>query len=148
MPQRPANIGSSFIVDEDSDSDMPINSVGASSLLTPIVNIDDCRKPEEGNPSIPTIADSAFVPSNTVVQPVVELRRSKRTPCPVFRDGYISYFTRDCSAEDPLTREEAMNVHDKDKWLTAMKEELASFEANGTWSMVDLPYGRKPIKTK
>lgn len=49
---------------------------------------------------------------------------------------------------EPATVEEAMNNDDADKWLTAMNEEIASHEQNNTWSLVDLPAGRKPIKAK
>jgi hypothetical protein len=33
-------------------------------------------------------------------------------------------------------------------WRKAMMEEMDSIEENGTWSLVDLPPGRKPIKVK
>jgi hypothetical protein len=33
-------------------------------------------------------------------------------------------------------------------WRKAMMEEMDSIEENGTWSLVDLPLGRKPIGVK
>jgi hypothetical protein len=33
-------------------------------------------------------------------------------------------------------------------WRKAMMEEMDSIEENGTWSLVDLPRGRKPIRVK
>jgi hypothetical protein len=33
-------------------------------------------------------------------------------------------------------------------WRNAMMEEMDSIEENGTWSLVDLPPGRKPIGMK
>lgn len=94
-------------------------------------------------------SDPDYEPSNEDVQTEndAEPRRSKRTPRPVTRDGFISYFTRDCDAADPLTREHANDAHDCDQWQAAMIEELESFEANETWSLVELPPNRKPIKT-
>lgn len=74
-------------------------------------------------------------------------RRSERKKKLVVRDGYISYFARDCTQEDPTSRQEAIESSSRQKWIDAMKDELTSFEINGTWSLVDLPPGRKPIKT-
>ncbi|KAJ0941493.1 putative RNA-directed DNA polymerase [Helianthus annuus] len=47
--------------------------------------------------------------------------------------------------DEPLTYKEA--VIDKD-WLGAMKEELNSIERNKTWSLVELPKGKKVIGLK
>jgi hypothetical protein len=33
-------------------------------------------------------------------------------------------------------------------WRKAMMEEMDSIEENGTWSLIDLPPGRKPIRVK
>lgn len=91
--------------------------------------------------------DPDYRPSGRLPLEACDLRRSTRTRRPVIRDDYVSYFTRDCSSEDPVGREEAINSSAKVQWTKAMEEELASFEANGTWTLVDLPQGRKPIKT-
>lgn len=93
--------------------------------------------------------DSDYEPPINVDQPTGGvLRRSNRIVRPVVREGFISYFTRDCATEDPLTRSEALKTHDGRQWMDAMKEELKSFAENDTWTLVDLPQGRKPVKTK
>lgn len=47
-----------------------------------------------------------------------------------------------------LTYHDAINSPDSDKWLAAMKEEYQSLLDNQTWTLVDLPKGRKPIRNK
>jgi len=47
--------------------------------------------------------------------------------------------------EEPATFEEARR---EDCWRQAMKEEMASIEQNGTWKLVNLPNGHRPIGVK
>ncbi|GMJ01569.1 hypothetical protein HRI_003826100 [Hibiscus trionum] len=49
------------------------------------------------------------------------------------------------STSEPRTYKEAM--HD-DNWIKAMQQEIAALESNGTWKIVDLPPGQKPIGCK
>ncbi|GMI67901.1 hypothetical protein HRI_000459300 [Hibiscus trionum] len=49
------------------------------------------------------------------------------------------------STSEPRTYKEA--VHD-DNWIKAMQQEIAALESNGTWKIVDLPPGQKPIGCK
>lgn len=49
---------------------------------------------------------------------------------------------------DPSTLKEAKNSIDSENWKEAMNEEIASHRANQTWTLVDLPAGRKPINAK
>ena len=47
--------------------------------------------------------------------------------------------------EEPATFEEARK---EECWRKAMAEEMASIEQNGTWRLVDLPHGHRPIGLK
>jgi len=47
--------------------------------------------------------------------------------------------------EEPATFEEARQ---EECWHQAMKEEMASIEQNGTWKLVNLPQGHRPIGLK
>lgn len=49
---------------------------------------------------------------------------------------------------DPNTVTEAMNGPNAEDWKTAMNNEMRSHDENKTWTIVDLPDGRKPIKGK
>lgn len=161
LTPKAAKLGSLFVVDgDDSDSQ---NSVGAMRPVgevqaNALTEADESTGTQDNEASetdasddeagFQDAADDPDYVSPDGEQPVVaEPRRSTRVRKPVVRDGFISYFSRDCSSDDPSSREEAIKSHNGEKWVDAMKEELASFEANETWSLVDLPVGRKPIKT-
>lgn len=51
-------------------------------------------------------------------------------------------------AGEPQSAKEALNSTDSEKWKAAMEEEMSSHKENGTWSLTELPQGRKAIKTK
>jgi transposase InsO family protein len=49
---------------------------------------------------------------------------------------------------DPLTFKEAMSSDLADEWQGACQYEIDALAKNGTWILVDLPAGRKPVKSK
>ena len=49
---------------------------------------------------------------------------------------------------EPASYREAMRSVDQDHWVSAMNEEIDSLKQNNTWELVDLPAGRKVIKSK
>ena len=50
--------------------------------------------------------------------------------------------------DEPRSYAEAMRAIDVDKWKEAAKREYDSLIENGTWTLVELPKDRKPIKCK
>lgn len=46
---------------------------------------------------------------------------------------------------EPRTLKEALSCEDSLEWKRAMAEELKSHATNGTWDLVELPAGRKPV---
>jgi hypothetical protein len=50
--------------------------------------------------------------------------------------------------EEPATVKEALDSPNATDWEQAMNEEMASLDANGTWELVPLPSGAKPIPCK
>lgn len=48
-------------------------------------------------------------------------------------------------AKLPQNYNQAMRSSDADKWLSAMQDEMASHEENGTWKLVPLPKDRKAL---
>ncbi len=51
-------------------------------------------------------------------------------------------------SEEPQIVEKTLNGEDAKKWEIAMQEEYDSLVVNNTWSLVQLPKGRKPISCK
>ena len=49
---------------------------------------------------------------------------------------------------NPLTYREAMASDDSEEWLEACQYEIDALAKNGTWDLVDLPAGRKAVKSK
>lgn len=49
---------------------------------------------------------------------------------------------------EPETYEEAMASSEKEQWIAAMRKEYKSLLINDTWSLVELPRGRKTIKNR
>ncbi|CAI7882717.1 unnamed protein product [Closterium sp. NIES-54] len=49
---------------------------------------------------------------------------------------------------EPATMEEALSGPQKEEWKAAMDAEFNSLTENGTWELVELPEGRRPISSK
>jgi hypothetical protein len=61
-----------------------------------------------------------------------------------FGDDYIIYLVDDT----PKTIEEAYSSPDADLRKEAVQSEMDSIMSNGTWEVVDRPYGCKPVGCK
>ena len=50
--------------------------------------------------------------------------------------------------DTPRTIEEAYSFPDADYWKEAVRSEIDSIMSNGTWEVVDRPFGCKPVGCK
>ena len=50
--------------------------------------------------------------------------------------------------DTPTTIEEAYSSSDADLWKEAVQSEMDSIMSNGTWEVIDCPYGCKPMGRK
>lgn len=90
--------------------------------------------------------DEDYEPEAPFMAPVgVEPRRAQRIPKSRVIESMVALIAE---ADKPADYNDAVEAKDKQHWLTAMKEELGSHDENGTCTLVDLPVGRKAIKTK
>ena len=72
-------------------------------------------------------------------------RKSKRQrTVKSFGDDFIVYLIDDT----PRTIEEAYSSPDADYWKEAVRSEMDSIMSNGTWEVVERPYGCKPVGCK
>jgi hypothetical protein len=64
--------------------------------------------------------------------------------------GHVGHTELLATAEEPLpvTFREAMNSNLAGEWQEACQYEMDALAKNGTWDLVDLPLGRKAIKSK
>ena len=56
--------------------------------------------------------------------------------------------TKSINEDEPMSYKEAVTSKDKDKWLSAMKEEIQSLYKNNTWKLVDRPSDQKIVGCK
>nr|AAX96287.1 retrotransposon protein, putative, Ty1-copia sub-class [Oryza sativa Japonica Group]AAX96336.1 retrotransposon protein, putative, Ty1-copia sub-class [Oryza sativa Japonica Group]ABA92593.1 retrotransposon protein, putative, Ty1-copia subclass [Oryza sativa Japonica Group] len=76
---------------------------------------------------------------------IVDTRKSKRQRvAKSFGDDYIVYLVDDT----PRTIEETYSSPDADYWKEAVRSEMDSIMSNGTWEVVERPYGCKPMDVK
>ena len=52
------------------------------------------------------------------------------------------------SCYEPANYKEAITCQDSSKWVVAMQEEMESLQKNGTWTLANLPKGKKAVKCK
>jgi hypothetical protein len=70
-----------------------------------------------------------------------------RNPPPKLRDQFHAKSAVSLPSE-PLSREEALDSSEADLWQAAMDEEMTSLMENGTWTLEELPPGRKLVACK
>lgn len=57
--------------------------------------------------------------------------------------SYALYVGEKVELSEPRNYKEVLRSKDRDKWMIAIKEELASLEKNNTWSLVKRPETRE-----
>lgn len=122
-------------VEENTDP-MPIDDGNV------VVEEDDSFEEEDN------FADADYTPDVDVTIPTSTTpRRSNRTRQPV--NNYMSNVVEVTSTTpDPATINEALSGKNAEHWQCAINDEMSSLQANRTWSLVDLPTGRKAIANK
>ena len=85
------------------------------------------------------------------IQDVIAPRRSGRVskqPIRYIGVGEANVVVTDTSDDDPLSYKHAMDDPDKDKWLTAMEQEMESMYSKYVGELIDLPESVRPIWCK
>jgi len=103
----------------------------------------------------PLVSQSVLQQEEDLDVPIA-LRKSKRIcgpPNHLIEECNLTYYILSCAeqvedASEPATYTEAIDSVDKDKWISAMQEEMQSLEKNGTWEIVHLPKQKKPVRCK
>ena len=75
---------------------------------------------------------------------IVTWKSKRRRTTKSFGEDYIIYLVNDT----PKIIEEAYSSLDANLWKEAVQSEMDSITSNGTWEVVDRPYGCKPMGYK
>lgn len=62
--------------------------------------------------------------------------------------GHFAFFVEPASNLEPKSLKEALESENGKQWQGAMDDKIKAHKKNGTWKLVDLPNGRKPITAK
>ena len=74
----------------------------------------------------------------------IPIRSKRQRTAKSFGDDFIVYLVDDT----PSSISEAYASPDADYWKEAVRSEMDSILANGTWEITDRPYGCKPVGCK
>jgi hypothetical protein len=91
---------------------------------------------------VPTECSKQTITQNPKEENDGVTRKSKRPRvAKSFGDDFTIYLMDDT----PTTIKEAFSSPDADYWKEAIRSEMDSIMSNGTWEVVDRPYGCKPV---
>lgn len=115
------------------------NSIGTQH--TSVISINDTSSEDEtidDNVNDPEYEPDETVTIDTENRPVTR-QASGLNPLNLINFAFIA---------EPVSVGEAMASNDCKRWKNAMQSEMDSLMENKTWSLVDAPRDRKPLKTK
>jgi hypothetical protein len=148
------NVGYMFLIINFGVPDMLVGTIIESRDATFFENEFPIKITHDASSNEPTIPHELFIlvehteeshVQNPIEDDNVATRKSKRPrTAKSFGDDYIVYLVDDT----PSTIEEAYSSPDVDFWKEAIRSEMDSIISNGTWEVIERPYGCKPIGSK
>uniref|UniRef100_A0ACD5Y5J0 Uncharacterized protein n=1 Tax=Avena sativa TaxID=4498 RepID=A0ACD5Y5J0_AVESA len=80
-------------------------------------------------------------------------RRNIVPPRRLIEECNLAHYALSCAEQvehdtEPATYNEAVASVDREKWVSAMQEEMQSLDKNGTWEVVRLPKQKKVVRCK
>ena len=144
-----------FLIVKSEVSDMHVGTIMESNDVTFFEDIFPMKEtPSSSIQEMPSSSNQELFPEPTMAieqfdNPVEDdneaPKRSKRQrTAKSFGDDFIVYLVDDT----PSTISEAYASLDDDYWKEAVRSEVYSILANGTWEITDRPYGCKPVGCK
>jgi transposase InsO family protein len=114
-------------------------------------DMDEGGAQSEGEMAIPvaegiTSPDVTSIPAATPA-PSRYPSRIRNAPS-TWYDTFVGASTSTALSDEPATLTEVKTRPDYAQWVQAMDVELASLLSNGTYSLVELPFGRSPVPSK
>lgn len=115
-----------------------------SGITTDVSSNDDFMSGDENDPS--------YVPDESIdldtPQRNVNLRPRRAGVRYAEEKHDVSYFCPILDLNDPQTLDEALSSPHADQWKKAMQEEYESLIKNETWSLADMPSGKRVLPCK
>ena len=141
------------------------------NILRPTSEQPESERPHTPRPATPPSPQSTLTPLPSTperqsiapdIPPPAAPRRTLRAPKPNPRYfnvdnvapqrgrrlGYAELLAAALVGRDPATFEEAMRSNEAGEWMEACQYEIDALAKNGTWELVNLPHGRKAVKSK
>uniref|UniRef100_A0A453CRN0 Uncharacterized protein n=1 Tax=Aegilops tauschii subsp. strangulata TaxID=200361 RepID=A0A453CRN0_AEGTS len=150
-------VGYRFLIIKFEVSDMHVGTIMESNDATFFEDIFPMKDmSSSSNQEIPTPSSEEFavIPEPTIAMEHVEnpiegyngtpVRSKRQRTAKSFGDDFIVYLVDDT----PRTISEAYASPDADYWKEAVRSEMDSILANGTWEITDRPYGCKLVGCK
>ena len=151
------SIGYRFLIIKSEVSDMHVGTIMESNDATffkDIFPMKDMSSSSNQEIPIPSSEELTIIPEPTIAMEHVEnpvegdnetpIRSKRQRTAKSFGDDFIVYLVDDT----PRTISEAYASPDADYWKEAVRSEMDSILANGTWEITDRPYGCKPVGCK
>jgi hypothetical protein len=139
----------SFFEKEFLSKEVSGRKVELDEVIEPSLELESSAAPEViPAPPAPTREEANDEDHETSNNATTELRRwtrSRATP-EWYGNPVLTVMLLDNN--EPANYEEAMTSPDSEKWLEAMKSELASMSGNQVWTLVDPPSDRKAVECK
>ncbi|XP_055628861.1 uncharacterized protein LOC129770199 [Toxorhynchites rutilus septentrionalis] len=151
------------IAEKNENARVEVTIVNHHKMTDEVNNLEsnDDEKYDSANNSLNISSPSTItLPSqNTSQQLIRHSERERRFPgeyldydltCSVIPQD-ISFCQESMSCTDggePKSFEEANDSRDKEKWYSAMMDEIEALKSNDTWELADLPPRRTPLKNK
>uniref|UniRef100_A0A146M1T4 Retrovirus-related Pol polyprotein from transposon TNT 1-94 n=1 Tax=Lygus hesperus TaxID=30085 RepID=A0A146M1T4_LYGHE len=104
---------------------------------------------DEGGPSNENVSDDGGNVEDEIPDRVLRDRETLRPPERYGFDALVMSAETDVlNLEEPKNYREAINSENKVNWEKAMQSEIDSLHENKTWTLANLPDGKKAISTK
>jgi transposase InsO family protein len=136
----------------------PVSSDNEQEISVQVEHADDIDTEIVDNEIIDDIHDNVQQSPPLVQQQNLSIaeRREKRNKGPrkrLIEECDIAHYAFSCAEQvenshEPSTYTEAVGSGDREKWVSAMQEEMQSLEKNGTWDVVRLPKQKKSVRCK
>ncbi|KAI3791603.1 hypothetical protein L2E82_05458 [Cichorium intybus] len=122
---------------------------------SPVTIPSPVEQQESSSPNEPVVVEETTTSQPQATTRSIARDRPRRQIVPPKRYAeaelvaYAFIVANDIESEtEPLNYDEAIKSKDSSDWMIAMHNEMESLQRNGTWDLVPIPNGKRPVKCK